>query len=55
LRNLEAVLEAAGSSLKNFVKVNVFLTTMADFATMNEGYDEIITWEPKPVRWSESS
>lgn len=29
LKNLTAVLEAAGSSIDNVVKVNVFLTTMA--------------------------
>lgn len=49
LNNITAVLEAAGSSLRNIVKVNVFLKTMDDFAAMNEGWDEIITWEPKPV------
>ncbi|EGO55687.1 hypothetical protein NEUTE1DRAFT_67548 [Neurospora tetrasperma FGSC 2508] len=49
-KNLSAVLEAAGSSLKNVVKVNVFLTTMDNFAAMNEAYDEFITAEPKPCR-----
>lgn len=49
-KNLSAVLEAAGSSLKNVVKVNVFLTTMDNFAAMNEAYDEFITSAPKPVR-----
>lgn len=50
-KNLSAVLEAAGSSLKNVVKVNVFLTTMDNFAAMNEAYDEYITSAPKPVRF----
>jgi enamine deaminase RidA (YjgF/YER057c/UK114 family) len=50
LRNLSAVLEAAGSSLKNVVKVNVFLTDMSNFAAMNEVYDEFFVWQPKPVR-----
>jgi len=49
LKNLSAVLEAAGSSLKNVVKVNVFLTDMKNFATMNEAYDEFFTQSPKPV------
>lgn len=49
-KNLSAVLEAAGSNLKNVVKVNVFLTTMDNFAAMNEAYDEFVTAEPKPVR-----
>jgi 2-iminobutanoate/2-iminopropanoate deaminase len=52
---LSAVLEAAGSSLKNVVKVNVFITSMDNFATMNEAYDEFFTSEPKPVScWTPS-
>lgn len=50
LKNLSAVLEAAGSSLKNVVKVNVFLTDMSNFAAMNEVYDEFFVSQPKPVR-----
>ncbi|KAH8880384.1 putative brt1 protein [Thozetella sp. PMI_491] len=50
LNNIAAVLEAAGSNIRNIVKVNIFLTTMDNFAAMNEGWDEIITWEPKPCR-----
>ena len=38
LRNLAAILEAAGSSLDNLVKTSVFLMDMADFAAMNEVY-----------------
>lgn len=36
--NLEAVLHAAGLGLGDVVKVNVFLTDMADFAEMNAVY-----------------
>ena len=36
--NLFGVLEAAGMTPDNVVKVNVFLTDMADFAAMNEVY-----------------
>ncbi|KAF5522006.1 Protein mmf1 [Colletotrichum aenigma] len=50
LKNLSAVLEASGSSLRNAVKVNVYITKMADFATMNEAYDEFFTFDPKPAR-----
>ncbi|KAK4192197.1 Endoribonuclease L-PSP/chorismate mutase-like protein [Podospora australis] len=50
LKNLSAVLEAAGSSLNNVVKVNVFLTDMKNFVPMNEAYDEFFTQEPKPCR-----
>ena len=49
LQNLSAVLDEAGSSLRNVVKMNIFLTTMDDFAAMNEAYDEFFTWDPKPV------
>ena len=49
LENLTAVLEEAGSSLQNCVKVNVFLTDMANFAAMNKVYDSFFQ-EPKPVR-----
>jgi 2-iminobutanoate/2-iminopropanoate deaminase len=38
LRNLAAVLEAAGASLATVVKTTVFLADMADFAAMNEVY-----------------
>lgn len=38
MRNLAAVLEAAGSSLSAVVKTTVFLTDMDDFAAMNEVY-----------------
>lgn len=38
LKNLTAVLEAAGASLSNVVKTTVFLEDMADFAGMNEVY-----------------
>jgi 2-iminobutanoate/2-iminopropanoate deaminase len=38
LKNLKAVLEAAGSSLNNVVKTTVFLADMNDFAVMNEIY-----------------
>jgi 2-iminobutanoate/2-iminopropanoate deaminase len=49
LRNVRAVLEAAGSSLDQVVKSTVFLTQMADFAAMNEVYAESFTSAP-PAR-----
>ncbi|PGH12051.1 hypothetical protein AJ80_06870 [Polytolypa hystricis UAMH7299] len=50
LRNLSAVLKAAGSSIKNVVKVNVFLTTMENFAEMNKAYDPFFEDGIKPCR-----
>jgi 2-iminobutanoate/2-iminopropanoate deaminase len=38
LRNVSAVLEAAGTSLEYVCKVNVFLTNMSDFPAMNDVY-----------------
>ena len=38
LKNLQAVLLAAGSSLEKAVKTTVFLADMADFGRMNEVY-----------------
>jgi 2-iminobutanoate/2-iminopropanoate deaminase len=49
LKNLSAVLEAAGSSLNNVVKTTVFLADMNDFAAMNEIYANYFS-ENKPAR-----
>jgi 2-iminobutanoate/2-iminopropanoate deaminase len=38
IKNLQAILEAAGSSLKDVVRTDVFLQDLADFAPMNEEY-----------------
>lgn len=45
LKNLKAVLEAAGCSLADVVKTTVFLTTMGDFAAVNEVYARFFTAE----------
>jgi 2-iminobutanoate/2-iminopropanoate deaminase len=44
------VLEAAGSSIDNVVKVNIFLTNMEDFAAINTAYAKVFAKEPKPCR-----
>ena len=41
--NFSAILEAAGTELKNVVKTTVFLRDMNDFAAMNEVYAEFFT------------
>jgi 2-iminobutanoate/2-iminopropanoate deaminase len=38
LANLQAVLHAAGASMAHIVKTTIFLTDMADFATVNAIY-----------------
>ena len=47
--NLKGVLEAAGSSLDRVVKATVFLKSMADFAAMNQVYEEFLG-SSKPAR-----
>ena len=49
LENLNAVLEAAGSSIDRVVKATVFLKNMADFAAMNDVYAEYFGGS-KPAR-----
>ncbi len=49
LKNLSAVLEAAGSSLNNVVKTTVFLADMNDFAAVNEIYGRYFS-DNKPAR-----
>ncbi|TVM36828.1 RidA family protein [Oceanidesulfovibrio marinus] len=49
LTNLAAVAEAGGTSLKNAVKVTVFLADIADFAAANEVYKEFFE-SPFPAR-----
>lgn len=49
LANLQAVLEAAGSSPAKVLKTTIFLTDMADFAAVNAIYGEVFTVDP-PAR-----
>lgn len=49
LKNVAAVLEAAGSSLDRVVKTLVFLADMNDFAAMNEVYGKFFPGAP-PAR-----
>lgn len=41
VKNAEAILLAAGSSLQKAVKVNIFLTDMDDFLLVNQVYEEL--------------
>lgn len=47
--NLQAVLAAAGRTLDDVVKVNVYLVDMADFSAINEVYATVFA-EPYPAR-----
>ena len=46
MKNLSAVLTAAGSSPENAVKTTCFLSDMADFAAFNEIYAAYFTTNP---------
>ena len=46
MKNLSAVLAAAGTSLENAVKTTCFLADMADFAAFNEVYAAYFTTNP---------
>lgn len=48
--NLSSVLEAAGTTLENVIKVNVFLDDIDNFAKINEIYGQYFITDPKPVR-----
>ena len=49
LDNIKRILEAAGSSLTDVVKVTVFLNDAANFARMNEAYQAYFPEDP-PAR-----
>ncbi|HOM07277.1 MAG TPA: Rid family detoxifying hydrolase [Syntrophales bacterium] len=49
MRNLEAVLAAAGATLADVVKTTIYLVDMGDFPAVNEVYGRFFTAEP-PAR-----
>ncbi|RPJ52126.1 MAG: deaminase [Acidobacteria bacterium] len=49
LANIQAILQAAGSSLQDVVKVTVYLADNNDFAKLNEVYQRYFK-EPYPAR-----
>jgi len=49
LRNVGAVLEAAGCGWPNVVKTTLWLTKVEDFATVNEVYAKFVD-DPAPAR-----
>ena len=46
IKNLAAVLEAAGSSLERVVKTTCFLKNISDFAAFNGIYEQYFTGKP---------
>ena len=49
MKNLSAILQAAGIGLGNVVKTTVFLTNLDDFSVINQVYGEYFA-EAKPAR-----
>lgn len=49
MKNISAILEEAGSGLKQLVKCGIFLSDFDDFAAMNEVYGRFVGPEP-PAR-----
>jgi reactive intermediate/imine deaminase len=49
LRNVNAVLAAAGASMDDVIMLRVYLTDTAHFAEMNQAYGEFMS-EPFPAR-----
>ena len=49
LKNVSAILEAAGSSMNNVIKATVFITDMNDFNVVNEVYKKFFEEKP-PAR-----
>ena len=49
MRNIAALLEAAGASFRHVVRTTVFLTDMADFAAVNAVYAMFVA-DPPPAR-----
>ena len=49
MRNIGALLEAAGAGFEHLVRTTVFLVDMNEFATMNERYARFVV-DPPPAR-----
>lgn len=50
LANIEAVVTAAGGTLRDVVRVTVFLAGMEHYAAFNAVYREFFSHEPRPTR-----
>ena len=50
MKNFAAILKAANSDFAHVVKVNIYVTDMAELPKLNEVYKTYFTTEPLPVR-----
>ena len=51
MENIKALLESQKLTLKNIVKVSIFLTDMKDFASVNEVYGSYFKEDPPARAW----
>ncbi len=49
MENVKAILEEAGATLRDIVKVNIYIVDMGNFSSINEVYEEYFN-EHKPAR-----
>lgn len=49
LKNIRALLAAAGAGIENVVKTTVFITNMADFPLVNAEYSKVFAENPPAV------
>lgn len=50
MKNLQSILKDAGADFSNVVKVNIYVTDIAELPKLNEVYKTYFTQEPLPVR-----
>jgi reactive intermediate/imine deaminase len=50
IKNLTSILKAANADLTHVVKVNIYVTDIAELPKLNEVYKTYFTAEPLPVR-----
>ena len=50
LNNLKAILEEAGTTMENMVKLTVFMTDLGNFAAVNEVFTEFFSEDNAPAR-----
>jgi len=50
LRNMEVILAACGASLRDLVKVTVYLADEKDFQVMNGAYESVVGVQEPPAR-----
>ena len=53
MKNLKAILDAAGGGLESIVKTTIYVTNLDDFSKLNEVYAEYFAGQTLPVLWEQ--